>query len=359
MKRIVFGITGLTVGGAERVLIDLANRLCDEYDITIFTIYGRGSLMYQLDPKVKVISLFKYIFEDYFFIQRILISLKLLFGIKPPNGYDTMIAFLEGPITRLFAKDKTTKKLAWIHVDISEAFGKGKLAKLKLKIDQKLYKKYDKVVFVSEENRDDFNNTCGKMKNEVVVRNYLDYKKIIEKAEEKEDLPFNKDEINLVTACRLTNQKAIDRFARVHSWLERDGYHSKVYIVGDGPKRLDLQKYIDSLGITNSFYLLGEKTNPYPFMKAADYFCLLSYYEGYGMVLDEAKILGKNIVITDTASRESIEKYSKAIIADNSDEGIYSTLKEVIAKGKPEETKKEKYDTSFYEDIITKVKTIL
>ena len=37
MKKILFGITGLTLGGAERVLVDIANNLCDKYEITIFT----------------------------------------------------------------------------------------------------------------------------------------------------------------------------------------------------------------------------------------------------------------------------------------------------------------------------------
>ena len=35
MKKILFGITGLSLGGAERVLVDIANSLCHEYDITI------------------------------------------------------------------------------------------------------------------------------------------------------------------------------------------------------------------------------------------------------------------------------------------------------------------------------------
>ena len=39
MKKILFGITGLTIGGAERVLVDLVNKLSSDYDITIFTIY--------------------------------------------------------------------------------------------------------------------------------------------------------------------------------------------------------------------------------------------------------------------------------------------------------------------------------
>ena len=39
MKKIIFGITGLKLGGADRVLVDIANKLTAKYDVTIFTIY--------------------------------------------------------------------------------------------------------------------------------------------------------------------------------------------------------------------------------------------------------------------------------------------------------------------------------
>ena len=44
MKKIIFGITDLGIGGAERVLVDLTNKLCDDYEITIFTLYPGGAL---------------------------------------------------------------------------------------------------------------------------------------------------------------------------------------------------------------------------------------------------------------------------------------------------------------------------
>ena len=43
MKKIIFGITGLTIGGAERVLVDIANRLQENNDVTIFTLYSKGA----------------------------------------------------------------------------------------------------------------------------------------------------------------------------------------------------------------------------------------------------------------------------------------------------------------------------
>ena len=44
MKNIVFGITSLTLGGAERVLVDIVNDLKDKFNITIFLIYANGEL---------------------------------------------------------------------------------------------------------------------------------------------------------------------------------------------------------------------------------------------------------------------------------------------------------------------------
>ena len=58
MKKLLFGITSLTLGGAERVLVDLANELCNKYEITIFTIYSSGELEKQLSKKVKLTTLY-------------------------------------------------------------------------------------------------------------------------------------------------------------------------------------------------------------------------------------------------------------------------------------------------------------
>ena len=40
MKKILFGITSLSIGGAEKTLVDIVNRLNNDYDIDIFTIYS-------------------------------------------------------------------------------------------------------------------------------------------------------------------------------------------------------------------------------------------------------------------------------------------------------------------------------
>ncbi len=380
MKKVLFGITSLTLGGAERVLVDLSNRLSTDYDITIFTIYDNGILKNQLNENVKVISLYNKEFKEFNKIQRLIISFKLLFLDKPPEGYDKYIAFLEGPITRLFAKDINKKKniknlgvaqtsqtialnnnsderleeeekIAWIHNDISKVFGNGFISKIKRYFDKRIYQRFNKIVFVSKENQDDFNKVYGNKFDEIIIRNYLDYNKVIEKSEEKIELQYDKNDINLLTVCRLEEQKAIDRFVKIHAKLEKEGIHCKVYVVGDGSQRYNIQRLIDKLDETESFYLLGAKENPYPYIKNCDYFCLLSYYEGYGMVLDEAKILNKPIIITDTAARECVENYDKSIVLKNTEEGIFDGLKQILEYDIENETTTKKQKEAYINKI--------
>ncbi len=78
--------------------------------------------------------------------------------------------------------------------------------------------------------------------------------------------------------------------------------------------------------------LLGGKENPYPYIKNCDYFCLPSYYEGYGMVLEEAKILNKPIILTDTAARECAKGYNKAIVVENTFEGLVNGIEKELKK---------------------------
>lgn len=343
MKKILFGITSLTLGGAERVLVDIVNHLAKEYEITIFTIYAKGELEKELEPNIKVKSLyFKSYKELSRFQRKISVPLKVLLNKNKiyqkqiKEDYDVEIAFLEGPITRLLSNTNTlVKKIAWIHNDISFVFGNGIKAKIKKKIDEKIYGKYEELVFVSKENLETFKRTYPTLENnKQVIYNYLDKQKIQIKAQEKVEMQFNQEKINFITVARLVSQKAIDRLISVHSKLIKEGLYHNVYVIGDGQEKERLQKQINEENVENTFILLGKKENPYPYIKQANYFCLLSKFEGYGMVIEEAKILNKPIIITNTAAREAVENYKKATIVENSEQAIYNKLREIIINDK-------------------------
>ena len=188
-----------------------------------------------------------------------------------------------------------------------------------------------------------------------VIYNYIDKEKVLRKAEKGQDIKFDENVINFVTVTRLVEQKAIDRLIKVHKKLIDKGYYHKICVLGDGPERAKLENLVKANDIDETFLLLGKKENPYPYIKNATYFCLLSRFEGYGMVIEEAKILNKSIIITDTAAREALTNYKNSKILNNTEEGIYDGLKKAI-ETKLQESETEVYDN---ENIIEELKSIL
>ncbi len=368
MKKIIFGITSLTLGGAERVLVDLANELSkdEEYKITILSIYGQGELEKQVSAKVEIQHIYEQSYNQLSKIkQKIIAPLSILIGKRKiykkyiKNKYDIEISFLEGPATRIFACGKEkNKKIAWVHNDISKVFGQGIKARLKRKIDEKLYEKFSKLIFVSKNNLGIFKQTYKNNNAEKqVIYNYIDSKKVKEKSEIQTEIEFKENSTNLLTVARLVPQKALDRLIRVHSKLINEGIKHNMYVIGEGPEKENLQQLIKENNCEETIKLLGKKENPYPYMKKVDYICLLSQFEGYGMVLEEAKILNKYILITDTAAKEAVEKYPKSQVFENSEEGIYKGLKNILTM--PQESNEEN-DTKYNNtQIIEQVKQIL
>ena len=225
-------------------------------------------------------------------------------------------------------------------------------------IDRSIYNKYQKLVFVSKDNKEVFDIRYPDIKpSEEVIYNYINSENVIEKAEETIDFQFDHNQLNFLTVARLVEQKGIDRLIRIHRELIANHYANKFYIIGDGPEKEELEKLIKEEHLQETFFLLGAKENPYPYMKQADIFCLLSKFEGYGMVLEEAKILNKPIIITNTAAREAVENYKNAIIVENDEHEIYNKLKYIIENDIKSFGKDEKEYRN--EDIITKLENLL
>ena len=105
--------------------------------------------------------------------------------------------------------------------------------------------------------------------------------------------------------------------------------------MGTGPLKEKLEKQIEENNVEKTFILLGSKQNPYPYIKKADYLCLFSKFEGYPMVIEEAKILRKFILATNTATREALINYAKYNrIVENNEEGIEKAIKFAIKNKK-------------------------
>ena len=77
---------------------------------------------------------------------------------------------------------------------------------------------------------------------------------------------------------------------------------AKLGLIGDGHMWAELEKLVSEKGLSQRVKFFGTKKNPYPHMKRADLFVSSSIYEGFGLTIAEALVLGLPIVATDCPS---------------------------------------------------------
>ena len=230
--------------------------------------------------------------------------------------------------TNLFVSDfvEAEKKIAWIHTDpIKANFDVEKCAVL--------YKPFDKIVCVSNAIKKVFDEILPQFTDKTcVVYNVFPSSEIIESANEA-DVGFDKSICNLITVGRADNStKRIDRALKVCSILKnRYGLSFKWRFIGDGPDLERNKQAATDENIADTVEFLGNKSNPYPFVKNSDIFVLTSDYEGYPMVVCEAMILGVPVVTTPfKAALEIIDDGVNGIVATNSPEDIAKRLATLI-----------------------------
>ncbi len=132
---------------------------------------------------------------------------------------------------------------------------------------------------------------------------------------------------NFITMGRLSPEKGQDNLIKAFRQFQQNFSNSKLYILGEGPLRKDLENLIAELELSDSVYLMGQLENPFILMKKCDCFVLSSHYEGQPMVLLEAMTHGMKIIATDiVANRNVLENGRYGLLVENSIEGLEKGL---------------------------------
>ena len=81
--------------------------------------------------------------------------------------------------------------------------------------------------------------------------------------------------------------------------LKKKGLDFVWYFVGEGSERGRIEELIRSNVLEEQVKLVGMTPNPYPYMAMADVYVQTSSFEGFGLTLNEARILNKPVVSTN------------------------------------------------------------
>lgn len=335
-KKILFCMFRFYKGGTEKIAINLMNNLDKEkYDITLITLFADGGYENLLDKDIKKKSLLKKRIRG---ISRLLTFIPghIIYKLLVKDKYDVEIAVGDGITSRIIGSsfNKESKKISWIHMDVLKRGSSMREFKTE-KGRKNFYEPFDKIVCVSNDCKDSFVKKFGCKNKTIVKYNPVIIDEILRKADEELDITLDKEKLNIVTVGRLSKQKGYDRLLRVHKKLIEEGINHNIYIIGEGPDRKELERYIKENNLTNSIYLLGFKSNPYKYIKKMDLFICSSRDEAFSTVLSEAIILGKPILTTECAgTKELLGNNEFGIICENNEIDLYNKLKLVIKDNK-------------------------
>ncbi len=347
-KRVLFVNDEMVIGGVSRVLINLLNQLdYDKYDVDVLILHPRGEMLSLLPKSVNVIygtSFFNVV--DITILELIksgklslvLKKIKMFLLIKSgfifnsikrqrkkmlKKQYDVEVAFKEGFCSLFVASGDSIKKINWIHADYKVK----NYSPLYNRVLIKTLNQFDHHIAVSKVAAASYQEVY-QLNHVGCIHNFIQVDEIIEKA--KEEVSYRDDLFTCISVGRLHPQKRYDRFIRAHAEMISQGYQFKSYIVGDGELKEELVKLIKELNVEDSFILLGQKENPFSYVKQADVFVLSSLYEGLPTVVYESLILSTPVLSLEVAGIDEQIQDGYGWVYENTQENLNEGLKYVL-----------------------------
>ncbi len=148
----------------------------------------------------------------------------------------------------------------------------------------------------------------------------------------KESLDLTMNKISLCTVGRLSPEKGQTLIPKTARMLKDAGYGIHWYLVGDGPDREVLEKLICEHGVGDSVFLLGTKSNPYPYMKQCDIYVQTSFSEGYCLTTAEASVLCRPVVTTNlpVMKEQFVSGENGLIVEEMTSEALFDGIRYLI-----------------------------
>lgn len=350
MKKVLFYVSGIGLGGVEKVLLQVLKEIDkSKYDIKIglnnanenyFENEIPSEINYKYMVPLRIIERTRrYREKKKNIIYKILYSYMLWYEkyiakknfLEFAEDREILIDFKSGDYLRLINLFENKKKIVWLHGELSNL--------VKFRKNQKKFKnnlsKCDKIVLISNDMKKIFEEKLEDLKEKTeLIYNPFDFESIKNRSNDYSEIRDDEKELlkdnYIIMVSRLDNvQKDFNTIIKAFKIVNQNKGNIKLYLLGDGPNRALIEKMIKKENLQKNIKLLGAKKNPYPWIKNSKLLVHSSKYEGLPTVLIEALILNKVIVSSDcpTGPREILDDDNYGALVEVGD---YSTMAKVI-----------------------------
>lgn len=307
--KITFIIATLGSGGAERVLVSLANALCEKNEIKIIKFNAENSF-YSLDERVSVQSLPQFKFTNLY--HKIASRFKKFFALKKAmrqSNSDIFISFLDSTNIACIGANFGSKTPLIISEHSTQSYLKPKI----WRILRRLFYPYCNALSVLSANDKSYYQKF--VKNVKVLLNPCHF---------TPQINLQKENVVLFVG-RLDKNKNAALFLRSVANLPSNLRTKYEFIIaGDGDERAKLEKLALDLGVKACF--LGKVADIETLYQKAKIICLCSFVEGLPTVLIESLFFGVARISTDyvNSARDLIKEGKDGFIVPKDDEKAMS-----------------------------------
>ncbi|MDR1877565.1 MAG: glycosyltransferase [Flavobacteriaceae bacterium] len=295
-------------GGVVRVLSSLANELVNQYEVTILVLMSEHKPFYSLDTRIKLVFIDSF---SHWAFSKVCVAMDKYLSFMPKKQniknyfydfgaysmlnnwlnenherYDTIIScWYKLSIGISFNKKVNKRTIAWEHTN----FEVGSVFYKKLR---KQYKILKSIVYLANPARDYYFNLNN---NSYLIPNIIGGN-----FESSTKINLNDKQNIIISVGRLYSTKNISELVTIFSNI-KNKKNWKLNIIGDGEKYQEIKSRIEELNLTDSVFMLGEKTGNevYDFLSKSKIFALTSSVEGLPLVLIEAMLCANILVAYD------------------------------------------------------------
>lgn len=355
MKKILIVIGDMRIGGAQRSLLSFLKcleGLKHQYKIDLMVVDPAGEFLHQIPSGIQILepptelrwlgtAFGKKLLKEHFSLKCLWGQMVWLLGKKGfpkgwntqqklwhcwkkripslPGHYDAAISYIDGfPNYYLIEKVRADKKVLWIHNEYQKL-------QYDREYDHSFYEQADSIITISQRCKDCIAQAFPEFQSKVhILENITVSQEILEKSRVGEYPEFaDYPGLKLLSVGRLNAQKGYDLAIESSVILQKAGVPFLWLVLGEGPDRAQLEAQIASCNMQEHFRLLGSRENPYSYMAACDILVQSSRFEGKSVVLDEAKILCKPVVVTNyTTAGDSVEHGKTGWITDMTPQAV-------------------------------------